>query len=49
MVTAGANTKLEPYVKDVPEEKYQRETLELINGLYPNKPLTPGQLFKTVQ
>ncbi|MBK6597179.1 MAG: M48 family metalloprotease [Proteobacteria bacterium] len=49
MVKANAETQLASYVKDIPEDKYQRETLELINGLYPNKPLAPGQLFKTVQ
>ena len=42
-------TQLESYVKDMPEDKYQLETLELINGLYPKKSVTPGQLFKIVQ
>ncbi len=49
IVAASEKVKLENFVKDVPEDKYKRETLELINGLYPNKPLTPGQLFKVIQ
>ncbi|MCB1623329.1 MAG: M48 family metalloprotease [Pseudomonadales bacterium] len=49
IVKATDKTQLESYVKDMPEDKYQLETLELINGLYPKKSVTPGQLFKIVQ
>jgi predicted Zn-dependent protease len=49
MVQATDKTKLDDFAKDVPEDKYRRETLELMNGLYPNKPLKAGQLFKTVE
>jgi predicted Zn-dependent protease len=49
IVQADANTKLDEFAKDVPEDKYKRETLELMNGLYPNKPLKAGDLFKIVE
>lgn len=49
MVKATEKTRLDDYVKDVPEDKYRRETLELINGLYPSKTLSPGQLFKVIE
>ena len=48
MLKATANTKLDEYASKVPVDKYQKEELQLLNGLYPNKPLAPGQLFKTV-
>jgi predicted Zn-dependent protease len=49
MIKASEKSRLDDYVKDVPEDKYRRETLELINGLYPSKALTPGQLFKVIE
>jgi predicted Zn-dependent protease len=42
-------TKLEEYAKDVPVEKYKKEELELLNGLYPKGKLTPGQQIKVVE
>jgi hypothetical protein len=33
----------------MPEDKFKKETLELINALYPNKAPAPGQLFKVVE
>jgi hypothetical protein len=33
----------------MPEREFKKETLELINAAYPNKPLKPGQLFKIVE
>ncbi len=33
----------------MPEEKFKKETLELINAMYPNKRPKAGQLFKIVE
>ena len=49
VVQATENTKLEDYAKNVPVEKYQKEELELLNGVYPNGKLQPGQLIKVVE
>jgi predicted Zn-dependent protease len=46
---ATIDTNLDDYVKDVPVEKYQKEELLLLNGLYPDKKLQPGQLYKVIQ
>lgn len=48
-VRATEQTKLSDYAADMPEEKFKRETLELINALYPNKKPQSGQLFKIVE
>ena len=47
--TATASTRLEDYAANVPVDKYQKEELQLLNGLYPNKPLREGQLYKVVE
>lgn len=47
--TSTADTRLEDYADDVPVEKYPREELMLINGLYPNRKLQPGTLYKVVE
>ena len=46
---AGDNTDLATYAADVPVEKYQKEELLLMNGLYPDKKLQPGMLYKVVE
>jgi len=46
---AGDNTDLATYAADVPVEKYQKEELLLMNGLYPDKKLKPGMLYKVVE
>jgi len=33
----------------MPVEKYQKEELMLINGLYPDRRLAPGVLYKVVE
>jgi len=33
----------------MPEDKFKKETLELINAMYPNKEPKSGQLFKIVE
>ena len=49
IVSASATTKLEDYVKDVPEEKLKKERLELLNGLYPKREPQAGDLLKVVE
>jgi hypothetical protein len=33
----------------MPEDKFKKETLELINAMYPNKQPKQGELFKIVE
>ncbi|HUQ10466.1 MAG TPA: M48 family metalloprotease [Steroidobacteraceae bacterium] len=49
VVKATPQTELGAYVEDMPEEKFKKETLELINAMYPNKKPASGQLFKIVE
>jgi predicted Zn-dependent protease len=49
VIEATEQTKLDDYAKNVPKEKYQKEELLLLNGLYPKGKLTPGQLVKVVE
>ncbi len=49
IVKATAQTRLDDYAQDMPEEKFKRETLELINAMYPKKNPQAGQLFKIVE
>ena len=47
--TADASTRLEDYAAAVPVERFQKEELQLINGLYPNGAPKPGSLYKVVE
>src|SRR5689334_101861 len=49
VVKATDKTKLSDYAGDMPEDKFKKETLELINEMYPNKQPQAGQLFKIVE
>jgi predicted Zn-dependent protease len=49
IVKATAKTRLADYAQNIPAQKYHREELELINGLYPDKPLPVGEYIKVVQ
>lgn len=49
VVKAKDNTNLSDYAADMPEARFKKETLELINAMYPNKKPAPGQLFKIVE
>jgi predicted Zn-dependent protease len=49
VVKATDKTKLSDYAQDMPEDKFKKESLELINAMYPNKKPAPGQLFKIVE
>ena len=49
IIKATEQTKLDDYVKNVPAEKYQKEQLLMLNGLYPNGKIKPGQYLKVVE
>jgi predicted Zn-dependent protease len=49
VVKATTKTQLSDYAQDMPEDKFKKETLELINAMYPNKEPKSGQLFKIVE
>ncbi|HEX5162519.1 MAG TPA: M48 family metalloprotease [Steroidobacteraceae bacterium] len=49
VVRATEKTRLADYAADMPEDKFKKETLELINAMYPNKEPKPGSLFKIVE
>jgi predicted Zn-dependent protease len=49
IVRATAKTRLADYAQNIPAEKYHKEELELINGVYPNKALPVGEYVKVVE
>ena len=49
IIQATDKTKLEDYTKQVPVEKYQKEELQMLNGLYPNGKIKSGQYVKIVE
>ncbi|MEJ0037217.1 MAG: M48 family metalloprotease [Gammaproteobacteria bacterium] len=49
IIKATEQTKIEDYTKYVPTEKYQKEQLLMLNGLYPNGKIKPGQYLKVVE
>jgi predicted Zn-dependent protease len=49
VVKATDKTNIAAYAADMPEVAFKKETLELINAMYPNKKPKPGQLFKIVE
>jgi predicted Zn-dependent protease len=49
LVRAKENTSLTTYAEQMPLDRYRKETLELMNGVYPNGNPKPGQLFKVVE
>ena len=49
IIKATEQTKLEDYAKSVPTERYQKEQLQMLNGLYPNGKIKPGQYLKVVE
>jgi predicted Zn-dependent protease len=46
---ANADTRLETYADAVPVERFQKEELLLLNGLYPDRKLATGQFYKVVE
>jgi predicted Zn-dependent protease len=50
VIKATEQTKLEDYAKNVPsDDGYQKEHLLMLNGLYPNGKVKPGQYLKVVE
>jgi predicted Zn-dependent protease len=49
VITAAAGTKIDDYVKSVPGEKFQKEQLELLNGLYPKGEPRAGGTLKVIE
>ena len=49
IVRATDKTRLADYAAAIPAEKYHKEELELINGVYPNKKLPVGEYIKVVE
>jgi predicted Zn-dependent protease len=49
VVEVTDDTKLADHAKKVPVDKYQKEELELLNGLYPNKSPEVGSYVKVVE
>jgi predicted Zn-dependent protease len=49
VITVAADAKIEDYVKSMPGEQFQKEHLELLNGLYPKGEPRAGDLLKVVE
>jgi predicted Zn-dependent protease len=49
IVRATDRTRLADYAQNIPAEKYHKEELELINGVYPGKKLPVGEYIKVVE
>jgi predicted Zn-dependent protease len=49
ILRATARTRLAEYAEQIPAQKYQKEELELINAVYPGKPLPIGEYIKVVE
>ena len=49
VLRATDKTRLAEYAENIPAEKYHKEELELINGVYPNKKLPVGEYIKIVE
>ena len=49
ILRATDKTRLAEYAENIPAEKYHKEELELINGVYPNKKLPVGEYIKVVE
>jgi len=49
IIQATDKTKIEDYAKDMPVEKFKKEELQLLNGLYPKGEPKAGDFIKVVQ
>ena len=49
ILRATDKTRLADHAQAIPAEKYQKEELELINALYPNKKPPVGEYIKIVE
>jgi len=49
IIQATDTTRIDDYAKDMPVEKFKKEELRLLNGLYPKGEPKPGDSIKVVQ
>jgi predicted Zn-dependent protease len=49
IVTVTATTKIDDYIRNMPDEKFRKEQFELLNGLYPKRQPKPGDALKVVE
>jgi len=49
MATATATTTMDDHVESMPDGKFRKEELQLINGIYPDGKLLSGALYKVVE
>lgn len=49
VVQATEKTKLEDYAENVPVDRYKKEELQLLNGVYPSGKIEPGQYIKIIE
>jgi predicted Zn-dependent protease len=49
VIRATEKTRLSEYAEAIPAQKYQEQELELINAVYPKKPLPVGEYIKIVE
>jgi predicted Zn-dependent protease len=49
IIEATDKTKLEDYAKAMPVDRYKKEELQLLNGVYPAGKVEPGQKLKVVE
>ncbi|TLY74715.1 MAG: peptidase M48 Ste24p [Gammaproteobacteria bacterium] len=49
IIQATDTTRIDDYAKDMPVEKFKKEELRLLNGLYPKGEPKPGESIKVVQ
>jgi predicted Zn-dependent protease len=49
ILRATDKTRLADYADEIPARRYNREQLELLNGLYPKKPLPVGEYIKVIE
>ncbi|MBV8495854.1 MAG: M48 family metalloprotease [Gammaproteobacteria bacterium] len=49
VIQATDKTRIDDYAKDMPTEKFKKEELRLLNGLWPKGEAKPGDFIKVVQ
>jgi predicted Zn-dependent protease len=49
VIEATDKTKLDDYSKDMPVDRYKKEELQLLNGVYPTGKVEPGRKVKVVE
>jgi len=49
IVQATDKTKLDDYAKNMPVDRYKKEELQLLNGVYPTGKVEPGRQIKVVE